>query len=48
MYSYQALMLFRLAREAPVAMPLSRAVFQYLQSSLVMIPTGRATRTIFP
>jgi hypothetical protein len=36
-YSYQALMLFRLAREAPLAFALSREVLQYLQTSLLMI-----------
>ncbi len=37
LYSFQALMLFRLAREAPVALSLSREIFQLLQTSLVMI-----------
>lgn len=36
-YSYQALMLFRLAREAPLAFALSRDILQYLQTSLLMI-----------
>jgi len=36
-YSYQALMLFRLAREAPLAFALSRDLLQYLQTSLLMI-----------
>ena len=36
-YSYQALMLFRLAREAPLAFSLSRDLLQYLQTSLLMI-----------
>ncbi len=36
-YSYQALMLFRLAREAPLPFPLSRDLLQYLQTSLLMI-----------
>jgi choline dehydrogenase-like flavoprotein len=36
-YSYQALMLFRLAREAPLSFALSRDLLQYLQTSLLMI-----------
>ena len=36
-YSYQAVMLFRLAREAPLAFALSRDILQYLQTSLLMI-----------
>ncbi len=36
-YSYQALMLFRLAREAPLAFALSRDLLQFLQTSLLMI-----------
>jgi choline dehydrogenase-like flavoprotein len=36
-YSYQALMLFRLAREAPLAFALSRDILQFLQTSLLMI-----------
>ena len=36
-YSYQALMLFRLAREAPLPFALSRELLQYLQTSLLMI-----------
>jgi choline dehydrogenase-like flavoprotein len=36
-YTYQALMLFRLAREAPLSFALARDILQYLQTSLVMI-----------
>jgi choline dehydrogenase-like flavoprotein len=36
-YSYQSLMLFRLAREAPLAFALSRDILQYMQTSLLMI-----------
>ena len=36
-YSYQALMLFRLAREAPLSFALSRDLLQFLQTSLLMI-----------
>ncbi len=37
MYSYQALMLFRLAREAPVSLGWARELFKFLQTSLVMV-----------
>ncbi|HET6348505.1 MAG TPA: GMC oxidoreductase [Candidatus Krumholzibacteria bacterium] len=36
-YTYQALMLFRLAREAPLSFALSRDLLQFLQTSLLMI-----------